>query len=547
MRIKSRKSIEHGGCKKWIFRTVRWMSLASLLLIIAPLRAQTQWTPVWSDEFNGSAGSFPDPSNWVYDVGGGGWGNGEWQVYCAPGSDQAPCSAANPNVSMDGDGSLVIHAMRSPSGTWTSTRMKTAGLREFQYGRIEARIKLTAGNGLWPAFWMLGTNIPVTGWPSCGEADIMEWVGPYTPNSTSATAHGPGYSGSGGIGDRFFFPDGGRIDDLDYHVYGVVWSPYKLEFYRDDWTNSFLRVTPTSIRYGNQWVFNHPFFLLLNQAVGSNWFPGPDGTTPDPADMLVDYVRVFTWSDGPPAPPGQVQARSNASNQIELSWEGTPDASVTYDIYASTAADFEPAFSNLVVQGYRGMRYVHQGLEPDTTYYYQVRAANAAGESVSSNEASATTLPFGNGAGIAIIAGSYAVGNFASEMFVVGGSVNSHRKVIDTSEVIDPAPQEVYQSEHWGASEWDIPNLTPGAAYTLRLHFAENTFSAPGRRLFGVVVNGEQVLTHFDIFGTAGAMGKAVVQSFTVTADDSGVLTIQFVPGTANQPSVSGIELIPMH
>jgi beta-glucanase (GH16 family) len=526
--------------------------LASFLLAAMALPARAQWTKTWSDEFNGSAGSFPDPTNWTFDVGGGGWGNAELETYCAAGSNAAPCSAATPNVFMDGNGNLVIRAIKTPSGRWTSTRMKTEGLQQFQYGRIEARIKLTVGDGLWPAFWMLGTNINSVGWPNCGESDIMEWVPQYTATTTSSTDHGPGYSGGSGIGARFVFPNGGQVDDSGYHTYGVVWSPYQMQFYRDDWTNPFLTVTPTFIPLGSQWVFNHPFFILLNEAIGGNFpTPGPDSSTPSPADMSVDYVRVFTWDAGPPNTPLGLLAQSKASNQIELHWEPdnhaggffAPDA---YDIYASSTPGFQPSFRNLLVQHYHGVHYVHQGLNPSTTYYYQVRAVSLGGESISSNEASATTESFGDGAGMAMNAGGYAVENFTTEAFSAGGFTNSHNGVvIDTSGVTDPAPQGVYQTEHWGASDWAIPNLNPGATYTLRLHFAENTFTAPGKRLFNVIVNGQQVLTDFDIFATSGAMSKAVVQSFTVRPDENGVLAIQFVPGSADQPTICGIELIP--
>ena len=175
-----------------------------------------------------------------------------------------------------------------------------------------------------------------------------------------------------------------------------------------------------------------------------------------------------------------------------------------------------------------------------------MRAVSLGGESVSSSVASATTHPFGDGAGIAINAGGYAVENFATEVFSAGGFTNSHNGVvIDITGVTDAAPQGVYQTEHWGASDWAIPNLNPDATYTLRLHFAENTFAAPGKRLFNVILNGDQVLTDFDIFATAGAMSKAVVESFTVRPDENGILAIQFVPGSADQPTICGIELIP--
>src|SRR6266851_1398634 len=380
-----RKAARNTQYRKHISSGARWVLLASFLLAAMALPAHAQWKQAWSDEFNGPTGSFPASTNWTYDVGGGGWGNAELEVYCAAGSNAAPCSKATPNVFMDGNGNLVIRAIKTPSGTWTSTRMKTEGLQQFQYGRIEARIKLTVGDGLWPAF-----------------------------------------SGGSGIGARYIFPNNGQVDDHGYHTYGVVWSPYKMQFYRDDWTKPFLTVTPTFIPPGSQWVFNHPFFILLNQAIGGNFpKPGPDNSTPSPADMLVDYVRVFTWDAGAPAAPRELRAESKFSNQIELRWEFDEDARGLvapdgYDIYASTTADFQPSFHNLVVQHYHGVHYVHQGLNPSTTYYYQVRAVGPGGESISSNGASATTRPFGHRAGIAINAGGYALENFTTDVFSAG-------------------------------------------------------------------------------------------------------------------------------
>jgi beta-glucanase (GH16 family) len=249
------------------------------------------WTLIWSDEFNGPAGSSPNPANWNYDTGGGGWGNAELEYYCAPTSG-TPCNPGNPNIYLDGNGNLVIKAINS-GGTWTSGRMNTNGKFQVQYGRIEARMKLPVGAGIWPAFWMLGTNIGSVGWPTCGEQDIMEWVPQYTPTTTSSHIHGPGYSGSKGIGADFTFPNGGRTDDASYHVYGVIWAANKLQFYRDDYTKPFLTLTPANIPAGTQWVYNHPFNILLNLAIGGG-FPGnPDASTPNPAIVLVDWVRVY--------------------------------------------------------------------------------------------------------------------------------------------------------------------------------------------------------------------------------------------------------------
>ena len=135
------------------------LAMAAVLATALPAHAQT-WNLVWSDEFNGPAGTFPDSTKWNYDVGNnGGWGNGESEFYCSAGSNSAPCSSANPNVFMNGSGSLVIRARRDAAGTWTSTRMLTSGKFSAQYGRVEARMRLASANGLWPAFWMLGTNI----------------------------------------------------------------------------------------------------------------------------------------------------------------------------------------------------------------------------------------------------------------------------------------------------------------------------------------------------------------------------------------------------
>lgn len=274
-------------------RRVQLFTLFVILAAALPAHAQT-WNLTWSDEFNGAAGTFPDTARWSYDVGNnGGWGNGESEVYCAAGSNAAPCSAANPNVFMNGGGSLVIRARRDAAGAWTSTRMHTNGKVSVQYGRIEVRMRLVAANGLWPAFWMLGTNLGSVGWPSCGETDIMEWVDSYGPGVTSSTLHGPGYSGAGGIGVQSGFPNGTRVDDPNFHVFGVIWSPNQIQFYRDSITNITRTITPANIPAGTTWVYNHPFFILLNQAVGGNWFPGPDASTPAVNDVLVDYVRVY--------------------------------------------------------------------------------------------------------------------------------------------------------------------------------------------------------------------------------------------------------------
>jgi beta-glucanase (GH16 family) len=269
------------------------------LLAVRPARAAAAagWSLAWSDEFDGPAGAPPDPAKWRYDVGDDGWGNQELEDYCAAGSSAAPCDPKVPNAAQDGRGHLVISAVKNADGRWTSARLNTKGLAEFQYGRVEARMRLPAAAGLWPAFWMLGVDVSSAGWPSCGEIDMMENVPANVPNGLGAdtiksTVHGPGYSGVNGVGKTLMFPDGSRVDD-EYHVYGAIWSPGKVAFYVDDWTKPFFVLTKKDLPKGKRWVYDHKFFLIMNLAVGGSWPKNPDDSTPNPAKMLVDYVRVY--------------------------------------------------------------------------------------------------------------------------------------------------------------------------------------------------------------------------------------------------------------
>lgn len=265
----------------------------SLGAFTSTLGAQT-WNLQFSDEFNAAANTPPNPEVWAFDTGNhNGFGNHELEIYCAPGSDTPPCSAGAPNVYQDGAGNLVLRARRS-NGVWTSGRIKTQGKKAFQYGRIEARMKWQPGHGFWPAFWMLGNNVETVGWPQSGEQDILEWVQKYGPTMTSSTMHGPGYSGDGGIGAEWTFAKDDRVDDGNYHTYGVVWSKDLIQMYRDNPARPYLTFTPASLPAGAAWVFNQPFFVLLNFAIGTTGFAGPtDATTPSFGVALVDYVRVY--------------------------------------------------------------------------------------------------------------------------------------------------------------------------------------------------------------------------------------------------------------
>jgi beta-glucanase (GH16 family) len=264
----------------------------------APAWAQN-WQMVWSDEFNDAQGTLPDQTKWVYDSPGAGSSNNEQETYCGLGigGTTGICANWQQNAQMDGQGHLVIAAINSGTPitpVWTSARLLTQGKFSFSYGRAEASIKLPTGQGVWPAFWAMGTNITQVGWPTCGEIDVMENVlNALGPTRSQSTIHGPGYSGANGIAHAYNFPSGERID-TGYHIYGMIWSQNLIQFYVDDYTQPFASVHSTDIPTGTTWVYNNqPFFMLLNLAMGGGWPGRTDATTPNPALMLVDYVRVY--------------------------------------------------------------------------------------------------------------------------------------------------------------------------------------------------------------------------------------------------------------
>lgn len=236
------------------------------------------WVLTWSDEFNGSADELPDTSKWHFNVGGGGWGNQELQYY----TDRPQ------NVAMDGEGNLVITAYRESyaGAAFTSARIHTQGLFEQQYGRFEARLKTPYGPGIWPAFWMLGSTITSEPWPQCGEIDIMELRG-QQPNVVNGTIHGPGYSGSNPIAKSYGIPNS-RFD-TEYHLFAVEWDAEKIDFFVDDYL--YQRIERDDV--SGEWVYDHPFFILLNIAVGGSYVGFPTDQTPFPQKMIIDYVRVY--------------------------------------------------------------------------------------------------------------------------------------------------------------------------------------------------------------------------------------------------------------
>ena len=254
---------------------------------------------LWSDEFNGKKGVLPSSKNWEYDLGNGyGWGNAELEYY----TNKAA------NVSTDGKGKLVISANRiadaqgnAVSGVagaeqilgtcwecqFTSAKIKTSKKLGFQYGRLEARMKVAPGEGTWPAFWLLGADLlDGNPWPECGEIDIVETRG-VQPGLTSAALHGPGYGKGPGVGDIYQSPT--PLSDA-YHVYAIDWKKNQIDFYIDD--RLITSETSTSVKPG-RWVFNHEFFLILNLAMGGE-FAGSIDPAINQTQLFVDYIRYYS-------------------------------------------------------------------------------------------------------------------------------------------------------------------------------------------------------------------------------------------------------------
>ena len=258
-----------------------------LLALSTSASAQQMRKLVWADEFNGPQGAAVDSTKWAFDTGGEGWGNNELEFY----------TDSTKNAAMDGAGNLVITAIKEmlPKNyrcwygqcQYTSARLKTQGKFEQAYGRFEARIKIPYGHGLWPAFWMLGNNIDTAKWPNCGEIDIMENIG-REPSMIHGTVHGPGYSANG-IGAAYTLSRGAFSDN--FYIFGVEWEPNVIREYVDG--NLFQTTTRKDLPADSSWVFDHPFFMVLNVAVGGDWPGSPDSTTVFPQKMYIDYIRVY--------------------------------------------------------------------------------------------------------------------------------------------------------------------------------------------------------------------------------------------------------------
>ena len=287
------------GLSLWYYGQNSGKKIAVRLTNTEPITdEQTNAKLVWSDEFNTPNGTAPDSSVWGREVGDGvaignpGWGNDELQYY----------TDSTENAATDGHGNMVITVRKADGDQqcyygpcqYTSARLLTKNRFEVAYGRVETRLKVPRGAGLWPAFWMLGTDIDQVAWPQTGEIDIMEHVG-RLPNEVFGTLHGPGYSGGQSYGR--FIDIGEPVADK-YHTFAVDWQPNKIVWYFDG--DPYFTATPDdAFLQGKEWVYNHPFFMILNMAVGGNFGGAVGSETTFPQELLVDYVRLYQTEPRP--------------------------------------------------------------------------------------------------------------------------------------------------------------------------------------------------------------------------------------------------------
>jgi beta-glucanase (GH16 family) len=358
-------------------------AIAFFAAALMPLRAATPQL-VWSDEFNQPLASGPDPTKWSYDLGVGnppGWGNDELETYTSSRSNSLIVADADAT-----DGRALAIRAQAANGSYTSARIQTGSSFSFTYGRLEARAKVPAGIGCWPAFWALGSDNATVGWPACGEIDVMEWVG-QTPSHIKGSLHATGYSGGDSLNADAVLPNNASYSDA-YHVFAVDWYADQIIFSMDGVVYEVRK--KSDIPAGSSWPFNAPFFIILNFAVGGDWPGPPNASTVFPQDYRVDYVRVYSLPSEPPSglvwapsPPQKVAAFSPAASQISISWQAPASmfgAALTgYTLQRASDSAFTQNVSSWALGNVT--TYLDTSAQAGSTYYYRVSAVSANGAS----------------------------------------------------------------------------------------------------------------------------------------------------------------------
>lgn len=357
--------------KQLIMSLVISSLMVSSFIPTVTAKADTGWNLAWSDEFNGTS---INTSNWKYETGGDGWGNNELEYY----------TNRSENARIE-NGNLVIEARKENYNgmNYTSARLKSQGLKNWTYGKVEARMKLPAGQGVWPAFWMLGENISQVSWPKCGEIDIMEHI-----NNESAIHGTIHWDSTGNNTHAQYGAASPNIDVTQYHVYSIEWDASSIKWFVDG--TQYLEANIANNINGTE-AFHKPFFILFNLAIGGNWPGNPDGSTPFPAKMYVDYVRVYQHGDNNPTPaptapavPSGLSAAASNQSSINVSWNAS-----------SGATGYDLKVDNNIISNVTSP-YVNSGLTENSTHTYAVRAKNINGTSSWSNSISATTKASSN-------------------------------------------------------------------------------------------------------------------------------------------------------
>lgn len=357
--------------KQLIMSLVISSLMVSSFIPTVTAKADTGWNLAWSDEFNETN---INTSNWKFETGGDGWGNNELEYY-----------TNRPENARIENGNLVVEARKENYNgmNYTSARLKSQGLKNWTYGKVEARMKLPAGQGVWPAFWMLGENISQVSWPKCGEIDIMEHI-----NNESAIHGTIHWDSTGNNTHAQYGAASPNIDVTQYHVYSIEWDASSIKWFVDG--TQYLEANIANNINGTD-EFHKPFFILFNLAIGGNWPGNPDGSTPFPAKMYVDYVRVYQHGDNNPTPaptapavPSGLSAAASNQSSINVSWNAS-----------SGATGYDLKVDNNIISNVTSP-YVNSCLTENSTHTYAVRAKNANGTSSWSNSISATTKASSN-------------------------------------------------------------------------------------------------------------------------------------------------------
>jgi len=322
---------------------------------------------VWQDEFTKI-----DPAVWHIETFKG--SGPQTQTYV---NDGQHLSIVNDNDATDGRALQILATPDLKSG-----RLNTYNHVNVQYGYIEARIKLPYGKGMWPAFWLLGSNFFTVDDPACGEMDVMENIGMRQWWGTNeASLHCPGHYETGSLHADYHLPAGQHFQD-GYHLFQLLWQPDSVSFYVD---GNLYQTRYRSDVAPSDWVFDHPFFYIINLAIGGDWAGPPDTTTVWPQRMLVDYVRLYKGTPGIMAPPSGLTAAPGDSGSVKLAWRGETGA-MSYTI---DRKDIDGSWTTLA-RNITATNYIDRELSNGTRYAYRVTAVDAAGLSLPSGVVSAT-------------------------------------------------------------------------------------------------------------------------------------------------------------